>query len=509
MLQWICSTTQKVPKKTHKKQYWQLLIITALTTFSLAAASGGLEFPGIGTEASARGGAFVAKATGGSAFIYNPAGLAKSTQINLLFSIQLVHLQLDYRRQGSGGYWLDSPANNWSQNCPNQTICIADPNMDYGFATNGAPFSKTTMSSWAPLPLAVLNWGNFAGIDGLSVSIGLVPPSAFGTFSLPSKGAQRYSLIRSSHFVIFPGVGIAYRIHPKVHVGAVFMSGIARLNQSLKIRPLPSMASTRYNENIDGDAFLETTAQDWFIPTATMGILVTPKKWLELGLSARLPAFIGAKGKMHYQAPSNDMALSYMPKTKNDITLKQHFPLHIRFGARYIGHRFDVEADVTFENWASLSGFDIIPDAIIIDPINEQTQTETAMPKGEIPKNFRNTYSAHIGSSIALLPGILQLHLGAFFQSSAYPKNNSTFNIDVPFATQIGASGGLSVLLGKRIKCHLAFLHIFQPRVTVKKGIVQQQGLPLSTGENIGNTINNGTYDVAINILGLSGEYQF
>ncbi len=49
--------------------------------------------------------------------------------------------------------------------------------------------------------------------------------------------------------------------------------------------------------------------------------------------------------------------------------------------------------------------------------------------------------------------------------------------------------------------------------MNVKDGIVQQQGLPMedASGEdkNLGNTVNNGKYNVALNLFGLSLEGHF
>ena len=491
-------------------RYIEILTVIFITMgYTTGVNAGGLEFPGIGTEAAARGGAFVAKATDGTAFIYNPAGLSKASGKNLLVSFQLVNLQLDYHRTGSGGYWLNTPGEASSPVCPPQQICIANPALDYSVSPAGQPFSKVSMNKSGPLPVVVFNWGHFAHIDGLSISAGLTPPSGFAAFNLPKSGPQRYSLIESGHFMIFPGIGIAYRFNRYFQIGAVFMSGIAHLNQTLKIRPLPSMTSTNYNESAGGDGTLKISALDPFVPTAVIGIMSLPSDWLELGVAVKLPAMISANGTMTYDAPSIDMADSYMKKGNDRIVLKQHFPLKVTAGLRFIAQRFDVEADVVFENWASLVGFDILPDAVISDPIDDNVVVNTPMPDTQIPKHYRNTLSVNIGSTVSILPDFLDAHIGSFYQTSAYPKNNETFNLDVPYARQLGVAGGVSLAISDRLDVHLSYLHIFQSDVTVNRGIVQQQGLPLSTGESIGNTVNNGTYKVALNIFGVSGEIHF
>ncbi|MBN2801718.1 MAG: outer membrane protein transport protein [Deltaproteobacteria bacterium] len=481
--------------------------LSALISSTLFA--GGLEFPAPGTVGAGRGGAFTAKADNASAFIYNPAGLANLETKDLLLSIHLVHQKVDFSRKGTGGYRIGSADGDYSPTCNGGDICIGDPALDFSNGTPGTEFDKVSMSKPGVLPTLIFNYGNFAHIKGLSLSAGLITPVSFGAQKYPENGAQRYTLIDSNHLIIFPGIGVAYRFNKYFQLGAVFMSGVASLNQTLKIRPLPSMASTSYNENLSGDASMEIKAVDPFIPTGIIGIKSEVTKWLELGVSVKLPAIIAADGTFKYTAPSQDMSESYMEKGEDKVTLKQKFPLRLRAGARYVHSRFDIEADFVYENWKSLQEFSILPDAIITDPINDNTSTKTPMPDTKIPKNFRDTYSARLGGDFAVWKDHLNLRAGAFYQSSAYPKSNNTFNIDFPYGRQIGVSGGLSFSIKKRLDIHAAYMHIFQPDITVKDGIVQQQGLPLSTGEEIGNTINNGTYKVALNIFSLAVEAHF
>jgi len=56
-------------------------------------------------------------------------------------------------------------------------------------------------------------------------------------------------------------------------------------------------------------------------------------------------------------------------------------------------------------------------------------------------------------------------------------------------------------------------MHIYQFDVEVEEGIVQQQGLPYEDPDgnkfDIGNTINNGSYEVSLDLFGLSLEGHF
>ncbi|MBN2714679.1 MAG: outer membrane protein transport protein [Deltaproteobacteria bacterium] len=477
--------------------------------FCVCAHGAGMTFQGIGTEAAARGGAYVAKADGGDAFIYNPAGLSCRNKRHLWLNLQLVHLKMDYQRSGRDGYLTGSPSGSFSSTCPAGQICVADPGRDYSITPAGTPFSPVHMSRPGILPAMAFTLGNALGVDGLALSLGMTPPSGFAGYRLPENGAQRYALIRNGHFIVYPGVGVSYRFNSYFRAGVVFIWGIAHLSQTQKIRPLPSLASTSFNESQSGDALLEISAMDRFVPTANAGVLFSPVHWLEAGLSVRLPVMIDAAGNMTYRAPTQDMAASFMPADHDEVRIRQHFPLVVRSGLRVIRNAFDVELDVVIENWASLKRTEIIPNAVIRDPIDQNTFTDTPMPGSEVPRRFRNAVSWHLGTSFQLMPNRLKLHGGLFYQTSAYPADHATFLIDAPFSRQLGTGLGVTVQTGRRGAVHASWLHIFQPDVTVTQGIVQQQGLPLSTGENIGNIINNGTYQVALNIIGVSGELRF
>ncbi len=134
------------------------------------------------------------------------------------------------------------------------------------------------------------------------------------------------------------------------------------------------------------------------------------------------------------------------------------------------------------------------------------------MPDAEVPKHFRDTYSIRLGGDVALWPKHLAARIGGYYQTSAYPKSDNTFNLDFPFGEQIGLGGGLTWYTCAYLDVNVSYLHVFQFDVEVKDGVVKQIGMPIEReGEQIqvGNTINNGTYDVDINLISISLEGHF
>jgi long-subunit fatty acid transport protein len=173
-----------------------------------------------------------------------------------------------------------------------------------------------------------------------------------------------------------------------------------------------------------------------------------------------------------------------------------------------VHERFDIEVDFVFENWSSLQAFEVEIDAAI----DEGNGSLTEMPDAEVPKRFRDTYSVRLGGDVEVWPEHLAVRLGGYYQSSAYPEDNSTFNVDFPFGEQFGLGGGVTWHTCKYLDVNVGYLHVFQPDVEVEGGVVQQQGLPLVLGDVeqvIGNTVNNGKYEVSANLFGISLEGHF
>lgn len=501
-----------------------LTALLASTLWSITTFAGGLEFPDLGTVAIGRGAAFTARADNLSAFYYNPAGLSKSKGINVLLGANIANLNLGYTRFGSGGCWVEEVGGQFIENCeddppsscPPGEICLADPSLDHSaFPEDATAYGKVTSGhNWGALPMLVVNWGDIGNVKGLAIAVGLVPPSSFGTPTFKKDGPQRYALIKANHLIIFPGLGISYAPNRYIQIGGTFLSGFGHFRQSQAIRPLPQPTDVNsFNERSLGDAIVAIEAKDNFIPTGTIGIMSNPLDWLELGMAVKFPAKIDAKGKVKYTASEWDLPDSELVDGEDNMRLKQHFPWVVRAGARYIHERFDIEFDFVWENWSSLKSFEVGMDAVLFDG----NYDEIEMPDVEIPKNYKDTYSFRIGSDIEVWPKHIAVRVGAFYQSSAYPGGNSTFSVDFPYAEQFGVGGGLTWHSCSYLDVNLGYMHIFQPDVIVKRGIVQQQGLPYTpdpmndpdTQLNVGNTINGGKYEVDLNIFGLSLEGHF
>jgi long-chain fatty acid transport protein len=474
-----------------------ILVLAGALAIPPGLAAGGLEVADLGTVALGRGTAFVARADNLSAFHYNPAGLSKLSGPHLLLSGNVVNLNLEYRRAGSGD---TVNIDGWD---------VADPALDYSAGPEGVPFAKVSPDKrFGPAPLVVFGWGDIFDVDGLALAVGLTTPSSFGMPHYPKNGPQRYTMRHAEFLVVYPGIGASYAVNRYFQVGAVFQAGVGKFEHALAIRLLPQPGNTiTYNEHLEGDANLRVDTLDPFMPTGIVGVLSNPLDWLEIGVAFKFPMKIEADGRVHYQAPISDLPDSQLVPGRDRLTLRQTFPWILRVGARYIHRRFDVEVDFVYEGWSMLDAFDIEMNADLDDGIGVQQ-----LPDTKIPKDFRDAWSIRLGSDIEVWPEHIALRLGCFYQTSAYPENRDTFALDFPYDEQLGVGGGLTWHAWKHLDVHAGYLHVFQPDVRVTKGIVQQQGMPLQTADgpvNVGNTVNNGLYEVDLNIFGASVEAHF
>ena len=508
-------------------RFFGALAAVAVTLGAADASAGGLEFPDLGTVAIGRGTAFVAKADTPLAFHYNPAGLSKQRRGSILLSANLVQLSVSYTRSGSDRCLILDDMGN----CAGGFDPALDYSMTRGVDADGNPFfdpsatnpyDQVSFSGIGPAPVFVANWTGIGKAKGLSLSFGLLPPSSFGTPKYPNDGPQRYMLRQAHILALFPGVGIAYNVNRYFQIGAVFLSGMTfvEVEQAARLSVNPNNGLTR-NEDLGGDAVFKLKTKDLFMPSGIIGVLSNPADFLEIGASVRLPAMIRARGKVELTAPVSEEQDAEIVGD-DTVELRQHFPWVVRAGVRYIHRFFDIEADFVYENWSSLDAFKV---DFVTCPSGKGgglsakegepcTQVMTAggpvpLDDAAIPKNYRDTYSVRLGSDFALWPGHLTGRVGVFYQTSTFPKNYDTMNLDFPFGgEQVGVGGGLTWRVNQYFDLTAGYQHVFQRTVKVTQGIVQQatnlvdgpDGEPISPG----NTVNNGTYEVALNLFGMS-----
>ncbi len=497
-----------------------IMVFTASSLFA-----GGLFFPDVGTVSLGRGSAFVAKADNLSAFYYNPAGLSKSKGVNLLGGLNFVDLNTTYLRSGTGeweslGIEIDA--------LPGYDFTAGNPDLDFSDGIgNERPYSRVSQQKPVTVTgvLGAVNWGDAFGVEGLALGIGVYAPSSFNKPKYPADGAQRYALREMSTFIIMPGPAISYAFNRYIQIGAVFLSGMGFVEKKWASRLAPAIDDVDWNEDLDGDVDIHLEVKDLFMPSGIFGVLSNPLDWLEIGAAVKLPVRMSAEGKLKFTPSEVDYPNAEIIEETNKVTVKQHFPWMVSSGVRYIHRVFDIEVDFVWEDWSTYTAqLGEVETRITLDendPENPDDDIIKDMPNTKIPKNYRDTYSVRVGSDIEVWQDNLTVRLGGYYQSSAYPEDNNTFNLDFPFGEQFGTGCGLSWHTFEFLTLNIGYLHIFQMPVDVTGGTVQQTGtaiegsdlgLPPETEMDpvyIGNMVNNGRYETNLNIFSASIEGHF
>ncbi len=521
----------------------------------IPALAGGIEVPDLGTEALGRGSAFVAKADDLTAFHYNPAGLSKTKGINVLLGANLVNMNASFSRRGSDEWVCLPGAPADCDPADPSTGAVFDPMNDprtqdtseSDGTQTGDPFDTVrSQKPITPIPTVIVQWGDVGKVEGLAIAAGVMAPSAFGFPAYDEEGGQRYALREAEALLVYPGIGISYRVNRYFSIGGVFLNGITHAKFNQAARGAINVNDRPWEkESAEGDSDFSIEVRDWFSPVGIVGLMSHPIDQLEIGLSVRTPVVVDARGSIGYEPSEEEVGAARLACDPNateegssqcdGVAFKQTLPWIVRAGVRYVHRRFDVEVDYVYEAWGKT------PDAFEIDmcdaaDIEAGADVCTADAPIEVeidnlfgtvpvldtllPKNFRDVHSVRLGGDVAAWPEVLDVRAGGWWQSSAYPKNNSTFSVDFPVAQQFAVSAGLTWHAiarkqpvehkeGNLLDVTVGYSHIFQPDVTVTEGILQQQSIRDPALPPSGNVINNGTYRANYNVFGLALEGHF
>jgi long-subunit fatty acid transport protein len=520
----------------------RLIAIAATLLLPSTALAGGIEIPDLGTKALGRGSAFTARADDLTAFYYNAAGLSKSKGINVLVVGGAVNMNMDFQRQGSGGH-----------SCFEFSSADCDPDDRFSFAHFDPAVDPNTGERYelventvpiAPAPMVVVNWGDVGGVDGLAIAVGLQPPSAFGSAAYDEDSAARYSLRSSDSLSFQVGAGASYRVNRYFSIGGTFLNAMLFGDFGRAARGAIRPTQDDDNETLEGDSGFQIKVTDTFSPVFSLGVLSNPIDQLEIGFNVRSPVVYEANGNLTLTA-SEDTPNAAL--TGTGVTLRQKSPWTVRAGVRFIHEHFDFEIDYVWEQWSHTGTCNIGNEAVLartddgfaeMEGSDRQTcgpgleldfddDAAVMLPTGDVPlldfmiwKNYRDTHSIRVGSDLEVVPKKLAIRLGGWWQSSAFPENYETFNVDFPVAQQFALTTGLTWKAIERKKKHphkqdnwldisAGYSHVFQPTVIVTEGIMTQRGMTDITTPLAGNVVNNGIFDVNYNLFGVSAEAHF
>jgi hypothetical protein len=134
-------------------------------------------------------------------------------------------------------------------------------------------------------------------------------------------------------------------------------------------------------------------------------------------------------------------------------------------GAKIVG--VELEADYVLEQWSSYDHVFLTTKNLTFSTLDAEP---APLPPIMQPKDWVDAYSVRAGGTVSFFDRILEVHGGAFYESSAIP--NSTYTIEVVDGDKLGVGTGVSARMwGARVD--VAYGHIFYAdRVVGQESIV-------------------------------------
>ncbi len=452
----------------------------------------GLEAGTNGSQATARGGAFVAKADDATAIEHNPAGLARLRGFHLSFDSNFVAVNSSFQRAG-----------NYPDVCPPGTTvgCVPAP-------FRGQPFPKVENGyglSWVPQIAMAYGFGRVAvaaGIFGPSSPRGVLFPDTVTTANgtqAPSPG--RYDLLGSDLFVAFPTLSVAVRPTDWLSVGVSLHYAYSNLKFH-QIVATPKTACLSIPAPGDGpdygggpesptcDVDIKIDATDSGTFSATAGLLLVPSPSFELGLSLRVPTDIEADGTAQITAfkdgptsvlnadnpmdpaskcPGGDAEAARLGMVEGKkcvmgrSRIQTLLPWKVRAGGRYVfrsGEREsgDIELDFTYDKWGAFKNIDVQIRGIMPAP----------EPTIHVPHHYQDTIGVRIGGAKRLELGTRSLDLRAGLSFETAAQGDKYTKLDFAAWQKIGLHTGIGYDLwasdsGSRATLLLGYAFIYMP----------------------------------------------
>ena len=443
----------------------------ALGLLSSPALAAGFYFPDLGAKPLGRGATGAAGPGDLSALAINPAGLAELTGLRLQAELSVVNQPVSFQRAGSCG--------------SGSALCPAVEN-------DGGPFLDTVSG-------ASLQLGDFV------LALGAYGPPSVGRYRYPDPrvqsanvglGApQRYSLVESDNFILYPGIGAAWRAQSWLDLGAVVQLRTVHLHQTQSIFVLGDIGG----DIPEADAIASFDARDSARLAFGFGLVARPAKGLSIGLSARPAIPVHAEGTLDVAAPlATAVGITVSGRAaKVDLTL----PAEARLGIRYAEARWLAFADLTWEGWGVLRELVVTPLDVVLKTGSGANEVDTKVGPIRLQKHYRGAFSFRLGGEYALFDW-LRLRAGALYETSAIP--DETLQVDFPNSGR--AAGTLGATAQWRgFEATVGYAHFFQTNRAVSTSIATRTN-PYPAPPFV---IGNGQYQTSLDALASQLAYAF
>lgn len=354
-----------------------------------------------------------------------------------------------------------------------------DPTLDWGNVSNGVPpyVEFATVNNQKPWQLLdpLIGVASNLGLDGWGFALAAYAPAGVGRQAFPANGGQRYLMVSREAVILNYTASVAWQYRERFGVGVSLQwIHVPRLNYELMI--------DAYRQNREAnpvssefDMLATTTGSDPFTFNAILGAWFRPLPFLEFGASGQvIPTQIKTNSRLSIEPYTQAMrdrgevTLSRDGAPANDVTLTLPLPITARAGARYVHLRggreiFDVELNLGYESWSRVKRFTLDSNGLEARFLGQPLDVGVI----EIEKQWRDTFSVHLGGDFAALPGLLTLRGGLFYETAV--ANRQYANVDFVSGQQLGGALGASVFVG-RAEVSVAYGFRRQPRFRIGEG---------------------------------------
>ena len=392
-----------------KKMRFMLLLILLLATAGGLFASG-FALTGVGSRATAMGGAFRGMADDTSSMYWNPAGLGFINETSI----------------GLGGTFI-LPSSTWETNAPLPGI----PAAKYE--------SKKKLRSFPTLLMTEeresrLKWGFSAFVPyGLGATWDVYSLPTTGMPGQPAGSTLTYSAgfpeeeMMSSLAIIDAHPTIAYQIMPNLSagVGFSFMYGMIDILKTVPHSTLSYYAPTTFDLSGTGMGF-----------GANMGLLYKPTPALSVGVSGKIPATMYLHGDADVKLWLNQFAnFSVWGGTNpafltpaiygttdgaHGITAELPLPGEIGGGLSYkVKPNWAVNLDYAYTMWSCLDKVNVDFDSTVVILENHPTM-QVNIDSKDLNFNWKNTNRVSFGTEYVMNSGTA-LRGGFFWEQSPIP----------------------------------------------------------------------------------------
>jgi long-subunit fatty acid transport protein len=527
----------------------------ALTALSSTSAQAAAYYAGeIGARSVARGGANLVNPGDPSAVWLNPAAVTLSPGVQLQLDFNLVFLTSEFVRdcggEDNGCAVLQDIERSYNDPATGQAdparavrltrggrqlsdnVAPAEPGQ---LGARGTPSrfdgTSTTVRNEAgpqPIPRLMATFhGDTFGVPGVALGVYAYAPSS-GDYRFGQEAATRYTLIDRDLLEVFYGLTVGYRYGDWIAVGASLQGVTAGLDQSLRLG-----IDKFGNEDPGYDVQVRVTGYQHLIPSGNIGVWSSPLKPLgidlQLGASVQLPRQVKATGPLKiekigdkaqadfFEAAPGGQPVATLSDDGATATAEFTLPPFWRIGAKYTnddvlksGARIvgiDLEVDGVLEQWSTYDHVFLTTKDLTFSSLGAEPEP---LPPIVQPKDWVDAFSVRAGGTVSFFDRILELHGGAFYETSAVP--NATHTIEVVDGDKVGVGTGVSARMWG-VRLDVAYGHIFYfDRVIGQESIVTAGNVApaaITGGNDPVTRVAMGTYRAGLDELNIGLTVAF